>query len=628
MLSLRSLGFLLAVACLQWVNSANAMTQIRAVEQKEVTGRVVSVTNHSLELQTPSGERLEVFFQDRDVEAITLGGDRAMIKAPAKIEVAGELPIRLLRTGLAIEVTADLAEGGAVKDVRDIKLLPVDFDKFDVTFYGVSSTGKEDFQPAKCTGLIVKLAGGKIYLKVPKSKQVPKGGLIFPATVDSVFSILDDSMHEVAVGDDVIKSDILKFNTGVWLARELKIRLGSGKRSVQSDPDDELQLKYRHLDNSPVDPREVRSKHFVMKTDLSERSSQILLDKLERMYKIVGAYYNRQDLGQPIYCYVVEDLSRWKPIIAELTPGMESITTKAGVTVASRLGNLRRAMVYSCGDHDVVQHEAVHAFCHLGFGDTGPTWYAEGMAELGCYWRPGDVGVNIDPVVIRYLTTATPTPLVEIVAPGQLTGDSWRAYAWRWALCYMLVNNANYSKRFYALGDALMRPNSSASFYLEFADVAPNISFEYLQFVKELGNGYQQELCSWDWKTKAVGLDTGRIAKCEVQAQRGWQATSAKLKASVDYDIVATGEWTIDGTAKLDPNGSPDGQGRLIGAILVEKINATTNQVEFELSKPFDLGKRTSFQASEDGHLYVRCQESMTRLGDNAGKLKVAVKEK
>ena len=88
----------------------------------------------------------------------------------------------------------------------------------------------------------------------------------------------------------------------------------------------------------------------------------------------------------------------------------------------------------------------------MSFGSTGPVWYAEGMAELGQYWKEGELGVDIEPLVIDYLTHAPPKKLKDIVAVGQVTGDSWKAYAWRWALCHLLAHNPNYSRRFKRLG--------------------------------------------------------------------------------------------------------------------------------------------------------------------------------
>lgn len=619
-------GYLLCfcAALLGLSSDSSALAQsIAATARETIDGSVVSVTNHSLEVRLDDGQLREIFFQDKDVKALTLGGDRVMVRLPAEIKVTGELPVRLLRKGLALEAVLELQKGGNASVVESLKLLPVDFDDLSVEFLDDT-----DDQQARAIvrGVIVRLANSKIYLKVPKSRFLSRGGIIIPVESDSTFHLEDDSMHEAAIGDRIHNTEVYQFSTGEWIAKTLNLTFGGEHTQVQNDPDDQLQIKYRHLDDRPTAPRELRSDHFVIKTDLSDRSSQILLDKLETMYKIIGKYYNRRNLGQPIFCYVADDLEQWKDSLQELAPGMESIVGNAGVTVA--LVGARNARVYSCGSHDVVQHEAVHAFCHLGFGSTGPTWYSEGMAELGCYWRPGDEGVNIDPVVIRYLTSTNPTPLVEIVAPGQITGDSWRAYAWRWALCYMLVNNPNYNRRFYALGDAMMRPNSRANFYAEFADVASEISFEYRQFTRELGNGYQQQLCSWDWKTKAVSLNSGRSAKKKIAAGRGWQATSAKLESGETYESFARGSWSIDGTNDVGPDGSEKGEGRLIGAILYEKTDSTGNRRELFLSETFELGTETEFTASHDGHLFVRCNEKMTGLADNTGEVQFVVRRK
>ena len=81
-------------------------------------------------------------------------------------------------------------------------------------------------------------------------------------------------------------------------------------------------------------------------------------------------------------------------------------------------------MVYSCDKVGVVQHEAVHAYCQQTFGDTGPTWYAEGVAELGHYWKKDQPALEIDPVVINYLKNSPPKKMLDIVAAGQITGDS------------------------------------------------------------------------------------------------------------------------------------------------------------------------------------------------------------
>ncbi len=48
---------------------------------------------------------------------------------------------------------------------------------------------------------------------------------------------------------------------------------------------------------------------------------------------------------------------------------------------------------------------------------------------------------------------------------------------------------------------------------------------------------------------------------------------------------------------------------------------------DFELSAPFDLGAEATFKAAQEGHLVVRCQDPWTELSDNAGELKIAIRD-
>ena len=167
------------------------------------------------------------------------------------------------------------------------------------------------------------------------------------------------------------------------------------------------------------------------------------------MIVLVSNYFGRAPSGI-LECYVVRDLQQWPPGLIP-PEGVAKISEPAGVTLSVRAGNMAKSIVYSCDKVGVVQHEAVHAYCQQTFGDTGPTWYAEGVAEMGHYWNKDQLAVEIDPVVINYLKNSPPKKMLDIVAAGQITGDSWQAYAWRWALCHLLCNNPNYAGRFKAL---------------------------------------------------------------------------------------------------------------------------------------------------------------------------------
>jgi hypothetical protein len=129
------------------------------------------------------------------------------------------------------------------------------------------------------------------------------------------------------------------------------------------------------------------------------------------------------------------------------------------------------------------------------FGSTGPTWLAEGLAELGNYWRENDGSVELPKPVVGYLQQAMPKRhLLEIATPGRAAAGSWQDYAWRWALCHLLANNPNYSDRFVPLAIGLMEARPDTSFELVYGPVARQLAFEYDQFLATLGNGARTEL--------------------------------------------------------------------------------------------------------------------------------------
>ena len=200
------------------------------------------------------------------------------------------------------------------------------------------------------------------------------------------------------------------------------------------------------------------------------------------------------------------------------------------------------------------------------------------------------------------------------MAANQITGDSWRAYAWRWALCYLLASNPNYSGRFKALGIGMMSGQPGASFENVYGPVAREISFEYDFFVRHLDNGYRADLCAWQWNRKFRYLRPTGNARTNVLAKYGWQGSNIKLKTGESYDCAAQGTWKTSPDGKeIDANGDQRGYGRLVGVIMHDN----------RLSDPFDLGTRTTFVAPAEGDLYLRCRDDWGAIGDNDGSLTV-----
>lgn len=356
---------------------------------------------------------------------------------------------------------------------------------------------------------------------------------------------------------------------------------------------------------------------------MSSQDARELLKRLETMLRLIAKYWGRQPSGT-IECYVVEDLSRWagQSINAE---GLASIRAGAGVTLSQKIsrGNqfVAKAVVYCVSKEGVPLHEAVHAYCEQTFGTVGPTWYAEGMAEMGHYWREGDRAVALNPVVLKHLRESPVKPMAEILAPGQHTGDSWQNYAWRWALCHLLANNPNYSTRFEAMGIQLL-VNQQGSFEQTFGSMAKEIDFEYRFFLKHLSQGYRTDLCGWDWKRKFTPLrSAGRTLTCSLSAARGWQATAVIMLPGIEYRYTAEGTWKPGKDQEsVDANGGAGGAGRLVGILWKD----------YQLSEPFDLGAEGTLKPRSEGSLFVRCQSPWNKIAENTGRMtfKIKVKDK
>ena len=613
------------VACFAVVNTQTVLAQVSRVGT--ISGTLTEVKPGLISIKSAEGETTAYLFQDKTGPPVTLGGQRINIRG--SISAVGNIPIKLIEPGMLVKVKCKLNGSGRIESDIDLVQLVTD-EKADTPQVEVTSIPdkKSQFADAVIVGRVLSFKNDKLQLEVPKTDWYKKDRLLLKLAEQATLKIDDDSLARVVPGDEVQQAEVLKFE-GEQFVSDIKIKLTGPRDAMTKDFADQLQNQFSHLSDEPSEPRVKRSAHFALHTDISDRQAAVLLAKLETMYELVSGYFKARPRNT-IECYVVRDMKKW-PADQIPAAGKAKILEPAGVTLSrSSLVKGRiigtQAIVYSCDDHGVAQHEAVHAFCAQTFGSTGPTWYSEGMAEMGQYWKKGNLAVDISPYVANYLATSEPQKLKQIVKLDQVTGDSWQNYSWRWALCHLLASNPNYSKRFKQLGINLMKQGTDKtknsnkredSFDVAFGPIADEISFEYDQFIENFGNGYRADLCVWDWKTKAKKLAGSRKVKTKVNAQEGWQATKAILAAGTTYSYEASGDWQFEPTGKVTADGSPGGQGRLIGVIFKD----------FKLGEPFELGVKGEFNAYSDGQLYVRCQDDWTSLSDNSGTIDLQLRQ-
>lgn len=377
-------------------------------------------------------------------------------------------------------------------------------------------------------------------------------------------------------------------------------------------------------DAAPPGVADYQSKNFLVRTDLPPDEAKDLLKRLETMLVLVEKYFEHK-LNSPIGMFVVKDINAWpREAVNQFDPaGLNSVQTGGGLTIGqTRTSNATgqvldaKAVVYAVADRGTPQHEAVHAYCVLSFGRTGPTWYSEGMAEIGQYWTDKGLGVHCHDVVLKYLKSQEPKELTEIVDVADSTGDSWENYAWRWVLCHMLANNPNYAPRFKPLGLGLLNGND-VSFETVYGPMAKEINFEYQFFLRHIDQGYRADLCAWDWKAKYTPCKGGTPFTAKVEANKGWQPSRIVVESGQSYDFSSSGSWKIStsGTA-VDADGDESGVGRLVGIIFDE----------YQLSEPFELGTYGNFTPPQSGSLLLRCDDQWHELADNSGKMQVRLK--
>jgi len=197
--------------------------------------------------------------------------------------------------------------------------------------------------------------------------------MTFKIADEAVLEIADDDLKRVLPDDIVSRAMVLELSSGETVIREIDITLAAKREELETSFDQKLDQEFSHLSDDPAsEPRELRSDHFVLYTDISDRSASVLLAKLETMYGLIGKYFGARS-RQPIECYVVHDIKVWPKGSFE-PAALKKILEPAGVTISrsNRQRGFAKAIVYSCDDHGVAQHEAVHAFCVQAFGSTGP----------------------------------------------------------------------------------------------------------------------------------------------------------------------------------------------------------------------------------------------------------------
>jgi hypothetical protein len=598
-----------------------ARGQVSVVEQFAIEGTVESVAGGRVTVRDAVGQRHEVRVQPQGERGVALADGR-LLEFPATVRVTGGFDVAKLKPGQVVTFAGRLNRlGKSDGELAAITLIDSAGATIGVTMPAEPEKAAE-FAACTVTAAVKSAAKGRLVIELPQDKAFHrKTVLAFKVAEDAATRLESGDLKRIEPGATVTRLEAVRLSSGDIVAKTLVVETAAAA-AVKEKGDEKLANKYRALSDEPKqEPRLVRSAHFAFLTDVSDREAKIIIDKLERMAGLLEKYFGRGPAG-PIEGFIVRDLAVFPPGTLTEAAGVAKIREGAGVCFNLRLGNQRKATLYSCADHGVIQHECTHGFCHMTFGSTGPTWLAEGVAELGNYWKEGEPAVDVEPGVMGYLQKAQPKRgLLEIAVPGRTPSGTWQDYAWRWALCHMLAFNPNYADRFRPLAIALMEEQPGVSFESVYGPVAKQVSFEYDQFLRHVGNGYRADLAAWPWKARFRKPQGEASLKATIKAQAGWQASGLEVERAAGYACEATGTWrTAAAGEPCTAAGDAAGRGRLEAAVLAE------TDAGFTLSDPFALGEKETFSAPAAGRLVLRCADDWTQLGDNDGEVEVTLR--
>ena len=597
------------------------MAQVVATGEVSLTGIIETVTSEGLTIRDPAGDRHQVRVQGKKERGVALA-DGTLLSSPADVTVRTVFPVAGLKPGQVVRFRCRIDRVGKA-DAAVAELTVLEGNDFplgaeDREGSPAPATGKQQPLEREFTATVKTASPKRLVVELPRDKAFNgKTILAFPLTADAAARLESDDPARIEPGAKLVELTAIQLQSGDLVARSLEVE-NTTTTQIADKGDEALERRFQKLSNEPpAAPRLVRSPHFAFVTDVSDREWAVMSFKLERMVGALEKFLGRRMPGL-VEGFVASDLAKFPPGLIDDEFGVEKIRRKEGVCVNSRLGPQRHARLYSCADHGVIQHECVHGICHLTFGSTGPTWLAEGLAELGQYWKDGDQSLDLPAPVIAYLQNESPKrQLLEIAVPGRAEAGTWQDYAWRWALCHLLANNPNYSNRFVPLAVALMEERDGASFESGYGPVAREVSFEYDQFLATLGNGYRSDLTAWHWKAKFQRLPDSAQKAVKIKAQAGWQPAGILVDKGVAYEIEAEGTWRIAAAGQpLDADGEGDGRGRLIATVFLD----------YSLTPEILLGRKASLNPPVAGQLFLRCADAWTEIADNDGEIAVTIR--
>lgn len=287
-------------------------------------------------------------------------------------------------------------------------------------------------------------------------------------------------------------------------------------------------------------------------------------------------------------------------------------------------------------------HEGTHSFMFHHFGDCGPGWFMEGIAELLGTHHLSDGRLTLayfprraDEVpfwgrikmVQEAVRTGHALSIAEVMSYEVDVELQDQAYAWCWALAAFLDGHPRYRERFRQLPGELKSDDLNRQFLMRFEEDWQALNIEWGAFIQDLDFGY-------DLVRNAIELHPGkplteRDQSVAVAADRGWQSSGVHFEAGKRYQLTATGRYQVADEPKIwwcEPAGVTIRyyRGRPLGMLLAA-ILPDDHEDAADAWRSMPIGAHAELVAETSGTLYLRINDAPGELADNAGSLEVRV---
>ena len=292
-------------------------------------------------------------------------------------------------------------------------------------------------------------------------------------------------------------------------------------------------------------------------------------------------------------------------------------------------------------------HEGTHWFMSRKYGQYGPPWLMEGMAEwLGTHrWSSGKLEMGIIPatktevpywgritlIQEQYAEGLAPS-LESILRYGSTAHQQVEAYAWSWAAVLFLSNHPTTKEHFAALLRQPMKSDLTLTRWLygRLRTQFPSLRQDWSAFLSELEYGYDPT-SGMLVTSRNSPLLSNEPKQVTVRASGSWQSAGVSVAAGTLLHLAAAGEYSV-GQVPRPWVCQPDGvtleyyHRQPIGKLMLALATPLSQEPQFTPNlEIFPVGSQADLSAPHDGELFFRVNESNGGLLDNQGLIQVTI---